>query len=132
MPFWQLFENLTWPLLYNFYYVVVCRLNIHFRIILTIILICIGRAVFMPFLHPVDNCWAGLYFRLVAGLVVRAHLRFNSWASTVAGKQCWLWAVRLHTNCDRICNIYDTCDLVYRLPTGRSITNRRFSAQLKS
>ena len=27
--------------------------------------------------------------------VARAYLRFNSWASTLAGKQCWLYAVRL-------------------------------------
>ena len=26
----------------------------------------------------------------------RAYLRFNSHASTLAGKQCWLYAVRLH------------------------------------
>ena len=34
--------------------------------------------------------------------VARAYFRFNSQASTLAGKQCWLCAVRLHTNCDRI------------------------------
>ena len=27
--------------------------------------------------------------------VARAHLKFNSQASTLAGKQCWLCAVRL-------------------------------------
>ena len=34
--------------------------------------------------------------------VARAYLRLNSRASTLAGKQCWLCAVRLHTNCDPI------------------------------
>ena len=34
--------------------------------------------------------------------VARAYFRFNSQASTLAGQQCWLCAVRLHTNCDRI------------------------------
>ena len=34
--------------------------------------------------------------------VVRENLIFNSWASTLVGKQCWLCAAQLHTNCDRI------------------------------
>ena len=34
--------------------------------------------------------------------VARTYLRFNYRASTLAGKQCWLCAVRLQANCDRI------------------------------
>ena len=34
--------------------------------------------------------------------IVRAYLRYNYLASTLEGRQCWLCAVRLNTNCDRI------------------------------
>ena len=41
--------------------------------------------------------------------VARPHLRFNSRASTLAGEQCWLYAVRSKkTTCDRIMQCDDT------------------------
>ena len=35
------------------------------------------------------------------------------------------------TNCDRICSVADTCGLVLRLQTWRSITNGRSESHLK-
>ena len=64
--------------------------------------------------------------------VTRAYLRFNSRASTLAGRQCWLYAVRLQQTVIVLRSVVDTCGLVLRLQTWRSITNGRCEAQLKT
>ena len=45
----------------------------------------------------------------------RAYLRFNSQASPLAGKQCFLCAVRLQQTVIVWCSVVDTCGLVLRL-----------------
>ena len=64
--------------------------------------------------------------------VARAYLRFNSRASTLAVKQCWLCAARLLQTVIVQCSVVDTCGLVLRLQTCRSITNGLSEAQLKT
>ena len=63
--------------------------------------------------------------------VARAYLRFNSRASTPAGKQRRLCAVRLQQTAIVRCSVVDTCGMVLRLQTCRSITNGRSEAQLE-
>ena len=59
------------------------------------------------------------------GSEINTYLRFKYRASTFAGKQCRLYAVRLQKTCDRRYSVVDTCGLVLRLQTRRSITNGR-------
>ena len=64
--------------------------------------------------------------------VARAYLRFNSRASTLTGKQCWLCAVRLPQTVTVHGSVVDICRLVLKLQTWRSITDGRSEAQRKS
>ena len=64
--------------------------------------------------------------------VARTHLIFTSRSSTLAGKQCWLCAVRLQQTVIVLCSVVDTRGLVLRLRTWRSIANGRSEAQLKT
>ena len=52
--------------------------------------------------------------------VAGSNLRFNS---TLAGNKCWICSIR---------SIVDTCCLLLRLQTWRSLTNERSEAQLKT
>ena len=61
--------------------------------------------------------------------VARAYLRFTSRASTLTGKQCWICAVRLQQTVIVLRSVVDTCGLILRLQTWRSITNGRSEAK---
>ena len=59
----------------------------------------------------------------------RAYLRFTSRDSTLTGKQFWLCAVRLQQTVSVLRSVVDTCGLILRLQTWRSITNGRSEAK---
>ena len=62
----------------------------------------------------------------------RVYLRFRSRTSTLAGKKWWLFTVRLQQAVIVKCGVVDTCGLISRLHTWRSITNGRSEVQLKT